>query len=73
MPTPHVKYYGKEQDNNQKSQQKVEKIAKKVVRWIIKNQRNIYPDNVSKTVWILQPINRFFDSVMYKNNKEQLY
>ena len=72
MPTAHVKYYGKEVVNNEKSQKKVRKIAKNTFRWIMKWRRNIYPDSVSKILaWFPLP-SFILDRVMYKAYKKEM-
>lgn len=72
MPTAHVKYYGKEIINNEKTQKKILGIAAKALKWIEKRKRNIYPDIVSK-ILIYTPIPKFiFDRIMYKVYKKDI-
>lgn len=72
MPTAHVKYYGKKVSHDVKGQRKVQSIAQKTFRGIVKGKRNIYPDFVSKTLaWL--PLPRFFlDRIMYKAYKKDI-
>ena len=72
MPTAHVKYYNQEVADKAKALKKVQKVAKNVFRWIVKNKRNVYPDSVSKLLWFAQPFARVLDKMMWKQYKEQL-
>ena len=72
MPTAHVKYYGKEIINNEKTQKKILSIAAKALKWIEKRKRNIYPDIVSK-IFIYTPIPKFIlDRIMYNVYKKDI-
>lgn len=72
MPTAHVKYYGKQVTNNEKTQRKVFSIAQKTFRWIEKWKRNIYPDSASKIILLVSPFQWVLDRVMYKAYKKEI-
>jgi len=72
MPTNHVKYYGKQVADDEKSQRKVFSIASKTFSRIEKWKRNIYPDTVSK-ILAYTPIPKFIlDKVMYRAYKKDI-
>jgi len=72
MPTAHVKYYGKQVTDNEKTQRKVLNIAQKTFRGIEKGKRNIYPDMVSKMILLAAPFQWILDRVMYKAYKKEI-
>jgi len=72
MPTAHVKYYGKKIAQDEKSQKKVQAIAKNTFNWIEKRKRNVYPDAVSK-ILAYTPIPKFIlDRIMYRAYKTDI-
>lgn len=72
MPTAHVKYYGKQVVDDEKTQRKIFSIAQKIFRGIEKGKRNIYPDPVSK-ILAYTPIPKFIlDRVMYRVYKKDI-
>ena len=73
MPTAHVKYYGKEVSHDEKSQEKVRKIAKNIFRGIKKRKRNIYPDPVSKILRYFPLPGFILDRIMHKAYKKEMF
>jgi hypothetical protein len=71
MPTAHVKYYGQEQKHDQKSHDRVKKVALKTFSGIEKSQRNIYPDTASKLIKLVSPFGCILDRVMYKTYRKE--